>query len=272
MPALLLCICLSGTAVAGVVTEVKLNKSALLNLQQPLTRVSIAAPSIAELVVISPTQLQINGTRIGSTTLIVWEKGGKTSFFDVHVKGDCALLENQIKDIAPHDSITVDYANDTIVLSGKAKSEQTIAKAMQLAQAYAAQEAGQNSNQPAVLLYGYGIKETPDQKGSGAAKVKVINQIEVESPSAGAPGGKKVAQVDKTALKSLGLSFMLKRSNGEGFTNMVGAPVGERSTSHTDGLVSTSTKGSGIAGNIPGIGALIRWTLSSWEYRCSSQA
>ncbi|WP_243369780.1 pilus assembly protein N-terminal domain-containing protein [Geotalea sp. SG265] len=251
--ALVCALCFAAAAYAGVATEVKLNKSVLLNLQQPSERVSIAAPAIAELVLISPTQLQINGTKIGSTSLIVWEKGGKTAFYDIHVKGDCSQLENQIKDIAPNDSITVDYANDTIVLGGKARNEQTIAKAMQLAQAYAAREAN-GLAQPTVLQYGYGIKEGPDQKGNNEIKVKVINQIEVDSPQQ-VLLEVKVAQVDKSALKSLGVSTLVKGRDGEGFTNLIGAPVGESTTSMTDGLVSTSTKGSGIAGNISGLGS-----------------
>ena len=82
-----------GISRAGVATEVRVDQSVLLNLQNPSERVSIANPAIAELVVISPTQLQINGIKIGSTTMIVWEKSGKNSFFDIRVKGDSKLLE-----------------------------------------------------------------------------------------------------------------------------------------------------------------------------------
>lgn len=239
---------------AGVATEVKIHKSVLINLQQPSERVSIAAPAIAELAVISPTQLQVNGLKIGSTTLIVWEKGGKTSFYDIHVKGDSSQLENQIKDIAPNDAITVDYANDTIVLGGKAKSEQTIAKAMQLAQAYAANENenGKNGNQAAVLLYGYAAKEAPDQKGVGD-KVKVINQIELEAPQQ-VLLEVKVAQVDRNALTSLGISAFVRGSSAEGFSNQVGAPTGELTIRNPDG--SIRSQATGIAGPIPGLAAI----------------
>ncbi len=84
-----------GIATAGVATEVIVNKSVLLNLQKPSERVSIATPSIAELVVISPTQLQINGTKIGSTSLIVWEKGGKHHFSTSGSKGISACWKNR---------------------------------------------------------------------------------------------------------------------------------------------------------------------------------
>lgn len=255
MLALFVTLLLPMTGSAGVATEVPLNSSVLLNLTKPSERVSIANPNIAELIVISPTQLQINGTRIGSTTLIVWDKGGATSFFDVRVKGDPTLLEKQIRDAAPNDRITVDYADDTIVLSGKAANEQTIKKVVQLARAYAVKDEGsRNGGQSSIqLLPVYG------NFGNGAAKeaetekedsVKVINHIEIDDPQQ-VLLEVKVAQVDKAALRSLGLSFFGRGSDMEGFSNLVGAPSGELTIRDAAGnIISRAT---GIAGPIPGL-------------------
>lgn len=243
---------------AGVATEVPLNSSVLLNLTKPSERVSIANPSIAELIVISPTQLQINGTRIGSTTLIVWDKGGATSFFDVRVKGDPALLEKQIREVAPNDRITVDYADDTIVLSGKAANEQTIKKVVRLARAYAVKNEGGSGNGgqgiqivPAYGNYGNGAaKETETEKEDS---VKVINHIEVDDPQQ-VLLEVKVAQVDKSALRSLGLSFFGRGSDMEGFSNLVGAPSGQLTVRDAAGnVISQAT---GIAGQIPGLASI----------------
>jgi pilus assembly protein CpaC len=247
--ALLVSLLFPGISSAGVATEVPVDKSVLLNLQKPSERVSIANPSIAELVVISPTQLQINGTKIGSTTLIVWEKGGKSSFFDIRVKGDSSLLENQIREVAPNDSITVDYANDTIVLSGKAANEQTIAKAVQIARAYAAKEENDSakSGQSAIQflpMYGYGSSTKAEQKDD-EPKLKVLNHIQVDDPQQ-VLLEVKVAQVDKTALKSLGISVFVKGASGEGFSNQVGAP---------DGKIFHINP-PGIAGDMPWMGAI----------------
>jgi len=216
-----------------VATEVVVNRSVLLNLQQPSKRVSVAAPDIAELVVISPSQLQINGKKVGTTTMIVWDKSGKTSFFDLHVKGDSEQLQSQIDRIAPHDSIRVEYADDTIVLSGKAAHEHTAAKAVQLARAYASKGAGTAPGQPADTplddnVTSYQGNPSFDSaasraKGSSEPALKVINQIEVEQPQQ-VLLEVKVAQVDKSALKTLGLSLLIKGTSGEGFSNLVGAP------------------------------------------------
>ena len=238
-----------GISRAGVATEVRVDQSVLLNLQNPSERVSIANPAIAELVVISPTQLQINGIKIGSTTMIVWEKSGKNSFFDIRVKGDSKLLESQILEMAPNDSITVDYANDTIILSGKAANEQTISKAVQIARAYAAKddnESAKNSQSAIQFIPGYGAM--PVGQKDDEPKLKVLNHIQVDEPQQ-VLLEVKVAQVDRSALKSLGISLFVKGASGEGFSNMVGAPDTQIIPK---GIFPTP----GIAGDLPWMGAI----------------
>lgn len=233
-------------ACAAVATVVTVNRSVLLNLEKPSERVSIAAPTIAELIVISPTQLQINGTRIGSTTLIVWEKGGKTSFFDIRVKGDSSVLESQILEMAPNDSITVNYANDVIVLSGKAANEQTVAKVFRIAEAYA-ERGTANPDQAGGATAGAQSGEAFEKRGGNDAGPKVLNHIRIDEPQQ-VLLEVKVAQVDKAALSSLGVSAFVKGASAEGFSNQVGAPGGDVSTRNI-------TK-AGIAGSTPLLGAI----------------
>lgn len=257
--ALFALIILPAIAGAGVMTEVAVNKSVLINLQKPSERVSITTPSIADLVVISPTQLQINGMKIGTTSLIVWEKGGKTSFFDIRVKGDSALLENQIREVAPNDSITVEYANDTIVLSGKAANDQTIARALRIARAYASGGSDGGARDPAPPAAGPGADGRPTHGSLSRQESppKVLNHIQVDTPLQ-VLLEVKVAQVDKNALRSLGISLMAKGASGEGFTNLVGAPDGPAYT--RNGIKADPP---GIAGDTPWMGAIS--PLSSYQ-------
>ena len=253
--ALFVTIMLPAIVSAGVATEVAVNKSVLMNLTRPSERVSIANPSIAELVVISPSQLQINGTRIGTTSLIVWEKGGKTSFFDVRVKGDTNLLENQIREIAPNDNITVEYAHDTIVLGGKAANEETIRKVEEVAQAYAVKEQGggaQASDQTEAPRYG-GEESLSEKKPGADRKVKLLNHIQVDTPQQ-VLLEVKVAQINKTALKSLGISMFGRGNSAEGFSNQVGAPSGELTIRDPVGRVISQA--TGIAATTPGLASI----------------
>jgi pilus assembly protein CpaC len=211
----------------GIPTQVVVNKSVLLDLKNSAERVSVANPAIADLILITPRQIQINGLAIGSTSLIVWEKGEqRPAFFDINVVGDMSQLEPQIKDLAPNDSINVEYAKDTVILTGKATNDQTVAKVAQIAKAYAP---------------------------------NVLNHIQIENPQQ-VVLQVKVAQVDKTALKKLGVSGMVKGKTAEGFYNTIAVPSGGAVTSTAittaGGGSSTSVgSGTGISGNVPGLGS-----------------
>jgi pilus assembly protein CpaC len=223
---LFLFIFFAGAAFAGIPTEVVLNKSVLLNLKHPAERISIANPAIVDMNMISPHQLQINGAALGATTMIVWERGGeKPVFFDLKVIGDKDIIESRIKEMAPDDGIMVEFANDTAILSGRAGKEKTKFKAEEIAKAYSA---------------------------------KVLNYISVDDPQQ-VLLQVKVAQVDKTALRKLGISGFIKGKTAEGFYNLISAPSGgstsSQSTTGSDFSSSSVGSGNGISGNVAGLGS-----------------
>jgi pilus assembly protein CpaC len=83
---------------------------------------------------------------------------------------------------------------------------------------------------------------------------KVLNYITIDSPLQ-VLLQVKVAQVDKTSLKKLGISAIVKGTKAEGFTNLVGAPK-STTTSSSSGGTDTITNGStGITGTGPGLGS-----------------
>jgi pilus assembly protein CpaC len=221
----LLLVLLAGSAQAGVPTTVVVNKSVLLSLKNPARQVTVTDPEIIGVPEpLQRRQLLINGKKIGSTNLIVWEENvEKPTFFDVQVVGDRDLLETQLKEYAPRDAITVQYARDTVVLSGTVANEQTAKKAEELARAYA----------PKVL--NHIAINTPQQ---------VLLQV-------------KVAQVDKTSLKKLGISALVKGGTSEVFTNVIGAPSSATTTTTSGGATTTATFSGtpGIAGNGAGLGS-----------------
>ena len=222
----ILLLCRVGAALAGVPTTVVLNKSVLLNLKSPARYVTIADKEIIEVPdPLKRNQLLINGKKIGSTNLIVWEESvEKPTFFDVQVVGDHDLIEAQIREYSPRDAIKVQYARDTVILSGTVANELTGKKAEEIAKAYA---------------------------------VKVLNHITVDAPLQ-VLLQVKVAQVDKTSLKTLGISTLVKGSKAEGFTNLVGAPTGAPLSSSSSGSSSSSLSNSslpGIVGSVPGLGS-----------------
>ncbi|WP_224962408.1 type II and III secretion system protein family protein [Geomonas subterranea] len=148
--------------------------------------------------VLSEYVLKLDGISIGSTSMIIWTKGEGDerpvpTFFDLRVVGDRETIQSQIKDMAPKDTIEVQYANDTVVLSGNVANDQTRNKAQELAKAFS---------------------------------TRVINNITVNEPQQ-VLLQVKVAQVDKSSLKKLGISVLVKGNSAEGFTNLIAGPDGD---------------------------------------------
>lgn len=208
---------------ATVPATVTVNKSVILNLKHPARYVTVADKEIVD--VPDPhrrNQLIINGRKVGATSLLVWEENAdQPTFFDVRVVGDRDAIEAQLRECAPNDTIAVDWTKDTLILSGNVGNEITSKKAEEIGKAHAA---------------------------------KVLNHIRVNEPQQ-VLLQVKVAQVDKTSLKNLGISAIIKGNTAEGFTNLVGAPASVTTTTSSGGT-SVSTNGlSGIAGSGPGLGS-----------------
>jgi pilus assembly protein CpaC len=116
--------------------EVTIGKSQVLNLQEPFARVSVTNPAIADVFVVTPNQILINGKAVGTTSLVVFYPS-KTIFFDVLVQTDLALLRERLKQVAPRDDIQVHAAQDAIILEGSVSSERTTAGAVEVAGVFA---------------------------------------------------------------------------------------------------------------------------------------
>jgi pilus assembly protein CpaC len=116
--------------------DVTIGKSQVLNLQEPFTRVSVTNPAIADVFVVTPNQILINGKSVGVTSLVVFYPT-KTVFFDLLVQTDLGLLRERLKQVAPRDDIRIHPAQDAIILDGTVSSDRTIAGAVEVAQVFA---------------------------------------------------------------------------------------------------------------------------------------
>src|SRR5438552_2935232 len=116
--------------------DVTIGKSQVIELKEPFTRVSVTNPGIADVFVVTPTQMLVSGKAVGVTSLVVFYPS-RTMFFDLVVQTDLGLLKERLKEIAPHDEITVQPMQDSVVLSGAVSSQRLVAGAQEVATAFA---------------------------------------------------------------------------------------------------------------------------------------
>ena len=69
--------------------SVTVNKSMVFRLAERAKRVSVSQPEVAEVVVVAPSQLLINGKAVGTTSLIVFNEKGDVSNYDLDSSPGC---------------------------------------------------------------------------------------------------------------------------------------------------------------------------------------
>ena len=148
-------------------------RSLVITSPSRIKRVSLADPAIAEAIVVSPTQVLVNGKAPGGVSLIIWDENEQSQAFEVSVDIDVLSLTEKIHEVFPNEPVVVETSKDVVMLSGKISSQAVADKILEV------------------------VKGTTP---------KVTSLMEVPA----SPPGEillevKFAEVDKTALQELGI-------------------------------------------------------------------
>jgi len=163
--------------------RVMVGKSLLINTTERLKRVSVTDPTVADALVVTPTQVLVNGLSPGEVSLLIWDELERSRSFDLRVDVDITAASEEMHRLFPNEQINVTPSRSAIVLSGHVTNEDVSKHAGALASAY-------SKNVVNVLTFG----------PVGAEEVL----LEV-----------KFAEVDRSALTQIGINMF---STGAGNT------------------------------------------------------
>lgn len=120
----------------GIPINVLVGQSRVINFDRSIGRFSISNPEVAEAVMVSPTQVLVNGKTFGQVNFIAWDKSdSKFIVFDVFVRANLSLIDSQIRALFPRDDIRLSQANGSVVLSGTVGQPQSAQQADAVVQA-----------------------------------------------------------------------------------------------------------------------------------------
>jgi pilus assembly protein CpaC len=171
-------------------------RSAVLSTPFDVTRMAITDPKIADAVVVKPRQILIDGRSPGTVSLIVWSEDDRRQY-DVVVDPGVTPLQQNFQQLFPGEDIRVAMNEESIILTGKVSSNAVMLRAGEIAEGM-------------------------------SSKTNVVNLLEL-------PGGSKnqqvmlqvrVAEVNRRAIKELGINIFSTRVNSTGriTTQQFGAP------------------------------------------------
>jgi pilus assembly protein CpaC len=96
----------------------------------------VSQPGVADVVVVAPSQLLINGKAVGTTSLIVFNEKGDVSNYDLIVLPDVAALRGQFRLLFPNEKVEVATSGPSLLLRGEVSNEVVYDKVLEIAQTY----------------------------------------------------------------------------------------------------------------------------------------
>lgn len=97
-------------------------KTQMIKFDEPVKRISITDPSLADLVLLSPKELLLNGKKAGRTSLVFWGASEKPVFFNLVIQQDTDAVLQAIDQIAPNENIKYSFTDDGLIMSGHISS------------------------------------------------------------------------------------------------------------------------------------------------------
>lgn len=113
-------------------------KSVVIDTVAPVSRVSLARPETAGLVLLSPRQIYITGQEFGTTTLTLWRGSKVLDVYDVQVIPDVVNLKRMLHELLPSETRIKVLANaEHITLAGSVTNAASLTAAVNLAETVA---------------------------------------------------------------------------------------------------------------------------------------
>ena len=121
---------------AAPAITVTVNKSMVFRLAERAKRVSVSQPQVADVLVVAPNQLLINGKSVGTTSLIIFDEKGEVTNFDLVVAPDVAALRTQLRSVFPDEKVEVSTSGSAVVLKGEVSNDTVYDKVLEIATTY----------------------------------------------------------------------------------------------------------------------------------------
>jgi len=161
-------------------------QSLIIATPEPVKRVSLVSPEIADAMVITPRQIYLTGKAPGTTNLTLWESEDKVSaVVHLEVSPDISRFKEAMYKILPEEKdVQVTATHENITLSGNVSSTASLSKVLALAESYF------------------------PKKVVNLLQVSGVHQVMLEV---------RVSEMSRSLLKRLGVNFAYISNSGQNF-------------------------------------------------------
>jgi pilus assembly protein CpaC len=161
-------------------------RSTVLSTTFDVTRIAVTNPAVADAVVVEPREVLIDGKGAGTVSLIVWGANERRQY-DVVVDPGVTTLQQSFQQLFPGEDIRVAMNDESIILTGSVSSNAVMLRAGEIADAMSSKTGVVN------ML----------QLPGGSESQQVMLQV-------------RIAEVNRRAIKELGVNFFSTRPDATG--------------------------------------------------------
>jgi len=128
----------SGPAIHAGEFVVPINKSELIQVDQPFKELLVGNPEVADVLALTNQTIYILGRTLGATNLTIYgENRQLMAVVDIVVSYDVAGLKAKLYEVMPEENIEVRSANGSVLISGSVSTSARATEAMEIALRYA---------------------------------------------------------------------------------------------------------------------------------------
>ena len=106
---------------------ITVGESRLVKTELPTLRVSVTKPKTADVQVLTPYQVMIQGLNVGSTDVIIWSKDeDDIQHWKIRVVMDVSTYAEKLKELFPHSSLQISHSDETLIVKGLLRSTEQV--------------------------------------------------------------------------------------------------------------------------------------------------
>lgn len=120
---------------ASGVLSVPMNKSQVMHVSQPVRKIAVGNPAIADVAALSDRSFYVLGKSVGTTNLAIYgQNGALVGMTDVIVGVDVQGVKLALNEVMPNETIEVRSVSDSVALNGTVSSPARAQQAIAVAQ------------------------------------------------------------------------------------------------------------------------------------------
>ena len=98
-------------------------ESTIVKAPWPTVRVAVTDPTIANVQVLTPEEVLLQGSKVGSTDLLIWSQNeNEVKQWKVKVRLDTASYQQKLNELFPDSSLKVSQSGESLIISGLLRS------------------------------------------------------------------------------------------------------------------------------------------------------